>query len=185
MKTVKKMYSENGKTRVLVIDDHQLFREGLSLLLASRPGIEVVGKSASGPDAIALAKETRPDILLLDLEPAPWRSGNPLAAVLDSLPDVRVIIMSSCSDERILRNALEQGAFGVICKISAFTEVEAAIHHVSEGHRYLSPNLADLVFDLFAENGADCVAERDGEREDERVADRVTGAASDSSRKET
>jgi len=139
----------NGLTLVLA-DDHHLVREGLRLLLETRLHCRVVGEAATGAEAVALVREHRPDILIVDLS-MPGMSGIDVTrAVVSQAPETRVIVLSMHGDEPHVREALRAGAMAYVLKESLADDFLHAIAQVAAGQRYLSPRLAERAISSFA-----------------------------------
>jgi len=139
----------NGLTLVLA-DDHHLVREGLRLLLETRLHCRVVGEAATGAEAVALVREHRPDILIVDLS-MPGMSGIDVTrAVVSQAPETRVIVLSMHGDEPHVREALRAGAMAYVLKDSLADDFLHAIAQVAAGQRYLSPRLAERAISSFA-----------------------------------
>jgi DNA-binding NarL/FixJ family response regulator len=127
--------------RVLVVDDHAVVRSGLRRLLDSEPDIETVGEAANADRAVFEAMETKPDVVLMDLV-MPEKGGiEGMPAVLQVVPDAKVLVLSMQDDPRYVRAAFEAGASGYVLKEAADTEVVAAIRSVASGERYVHPAL--------------------------------------------
>ncbi|UIJ70611.1 response regulator transcription factor [Aurantimonas sp. HBX-1] len=135
------MSEAGGLIRIIVVDDHPLFREGVSLTLASIPGLSVVGKGGSTADAIALVDELRPDVVMLDLS-MPGGGLNALSAILDRWSEAKIIVLTASESDDDVLAALPAGARGYVLKgVGASTLVEV-IKGVAAGESYVSPALA-------------------------------------------
>lgn len=133
--------------RVLLADDHTLVRAGIRGLLKGLPGIEVVGETGEGHDALRLAETLRPDVVLLDIG-MPGLNGLEVTARLTKLnPAIRVVILSMHRSEEYVLQALRAGAAGYLLKGSAVAELEVAIRAVARGETYLSPPVSKRVVD--------------------------------------
>ena len=133
--------------RVALVDDHHLVREGLRLVLASVPGIEVVGEAATHARAYDLLAETRPDVLLLDLT-FPEGDGLPLLRTLrDAHPTVRILVLTMDRGSETVRQALVAGASGYVVKGATSTELVEAIRAVARGDRYLHSSVTSVIVD--------------------------------------
>jgi len=127
--------------RVLVVDDHAVVRTGLRRVLDAEPDIETVAEAATAERAVFEALDHRPDIVLLDVM-MPGKSGiEGLPALLQAVPDARVLILSMQDDPRYVREAFQAGASGYVLKEAADTEVVAAVRAVAAGERYVHPAL--------------------------------------------
>jgi two-component system invasion response regulator UvrY len=128
--------------KVVIVDDHELIREALSFLLQNEPSIEVVGIGASGEDAVNLANELRPDIVILDLH-MPGLGGIEAARKILRLPEnVKIIILSSFKQTPFPTRLLEIGVLGYLHKGTSQSELVRAIETVQSGHVYLDPEIA-------------------------------------------
>ncbi|GAA4632871.1 response regulator transcription factor [Actinoallomurus vinaceus] len=128
--------------RVLLAEDQGMVRGALATLLNLEDDIEVVGEAADGDEALTVAARTHPDVALLDIE-MPGRNGIDTAAALhDTLPDCRVIILTTFGRPGYLRSAMEAGASAFLVKDSPARELAAAIRRVLAGERVIDPALA-------------------------------------------
>jgi DNA-binding NarL/FixJ family response regulator len=139
---------------VLIADDHELFREGLRRILEEDERIRVVGESSTGPDTVSRAKETRPHIVLLDLE-MPGRGGLAVAEEIKSWdPGMRILVLTSHQDEEFATRSLRLGVEGFLTKDRASAELLAAVHRIHGGGKYIPPELAEkLAFKIGTSNG--------------------------------
>jgi DNA-binding NarL/FixJ family response regulator len=127
--------------KVLIVDDHAILREGLTYLLEKVPQIDVVEAVATGKQAVAAALRHQPDIIVMDLV-LPEISGlDATIQILRTLPETRVIILSSHDTREHVHHALRAGARGYVLKQSAFTELTEAVFTVLRGKRFLSAEL--------------------------------------------
>jgi len=127
--------------RVLVVDDHSVVRSGLRRVLDAEPDIETVGEAPNAERAVFEAMEHRPDVVLMDVV-MPGKSGiEGTPAVLQAVPETRVLVLSMQDDPRYVREAFEAGASGYVLKEAADTEVVAAVRAVAAGERYVHPAL--------------------------------------------
>src|SRR5690349_598324 len=148
---------ENGAIRVLVVDDHDLFRTGLASLLAMQPDIEVVAQASGGRMGIRLTDELRPDVVLMDLRMPDVDGPRATREILDRNPDTRVLVLTVASDDRDVEAALEAGACGFIAKDTPVDSVAVAVRAAAQGVAWLSPRAAEVVLGR--------VRQRAGERE--------------------
>jgi DNA-binding NarL/FixJ family response regulator len=128
--------------RVLLVDDHQMFREGLRSLLAADPEIQVVGEADSGRTALKLACEAKPNITVMDVSMPDLNGIEATRQIKAAVPHTRVIALSAHSDRRFVARMLEAGASGYLLKDCAFDELTRAIRSVSKNLTYLSPAVA-------------------------------------------
>lgn len=140
---------KNPALRILLVDDHQLFRRGLQMILERTPGMTVVGEAGDGTQALELGKGIRPEVLVVDIH-LPDCDGIELAGRLrEKHPGAKVIFLSSDGDFALVRRALDAGGNGYLLKNSAPTELIGAIQAAAKGGVYLSPEIAaDLVADF-------------------------------------
>jgi DNA-binding NarL/FixJ family response regulator len=136
-------------TRVLIVDDHPMVRQGLRSLLSQYPDIRVVGEAEGPPGALELITKLRPDVVLLDIRLA-GVSGLDLAHRLrQAVPESRIIILTSYDDEGYLLQAAQAGAHGFLLKSASAEILAEAIRAVHAGERRLSPSLLDKVLHQF------------------------------------
>jgi two-component system, NarL family, response regulator NreC len=127
--------------RVLVVDDHAVVRAGLRRVLDAESDIETVGEAADGERALFEALEHRPDVVLMDVV-MPGKTGiEGLPALLQALPETKVLILSMQDDPRYVREAFDAGASGYVLKEAADTEVVGAVRAVAAGESYVHPAL--------------------------------------------
>ena len=140
--------------RILIIDDHEIVRDGLKNILNEQPEDTIFGEASTPPEALALATEQDWDVAVLDLSLG-GRSGLEVLKELKRIrPRLRVLILSMHSEGQYARRAFKAGAAGYITKDSPRAELVTAINKVAQGGRYVSPTLAEgLVIDL--ERGSD------------------------------
>jgi DNA-binding NarL/FixJ family response regulator len=137
--------------RVIVVDDQELFRRGLVMLLGVEPDIEVVGEAGDGVTASELAVSTMPDIVLLDVR-MPKRSGlQACMRIKEEVPSARIIMLTVSDEEGDLYEAVKNGASGYLLKDSSIEEVAQAIRVVAEGQSLISPSMAVKLIDEFKE----------------------------------
>jgi DNA-binding NarL/FixJ family response regulator len=132
--------------RVLVADDHALVRAGIRALAEQIDGVEVIGETGNGRDALILVAEHRPDIVLLDLTMPELNGFDVLERVGRDYPEVSVIILTVHEAEEYALRALKLGAMGYLPKSAASTELELAIRTVISKEKYVSPELSRKTF---------------------------------------
>jgi len=131
--------------RIVLADDHQLFRDGLRTLLGQQADMEVVGEAIDGLSAVEAVGRLRPDILLMDISMSGLNGLEATRRILVDGSTTRVIMLSMHADQRYVTEALRAGALGYVLKDSAIGELLGAIRTVARGRRYLSAMLADRV----------------------------------------
>lgn len=136
--------------RILVAEDHPLFRKGVISLLSSIPDFEVVGEAATGEEAVARVEELQPDVVLMDLQ-MPGRGGiEATRELLHGSPSVRVLIVTLFEDDDSVFMALRAGARGYVLKDADEEELVRAIQAVGRGDAIFSPAVAERVLSYFA-----------------------------------
>jgi DNA-binding NarL/FixJ family response regulator len=145
--------------KILIADDHGVVAEGLKHLIEAQPDMQVVGTVGDGREAVRLAREAQPDVVLMDLSMPELNGADATRAILERDPHCRVIVLSMYAEREYVRRALKAGALGYVVKRSAAKEVVEAIRAVYAGQRYLSPKVADVVIDDYtAEDKQDPLA---------------------------
>ncbi len=140
---------EQAKIRVLVVDDQELFRRGLIMLLSVEDDIEVVGEADDGSSAAALASSTVPDVILMDVRMPKLTGIEACAAMKDAAPQARIIMLTASDEEADLYEAVKNGASGYLLKDSSIDEVAQAVRVVADGQSLISPSMAIKLLDEF------------------------------------
>jgi len=153
--------------RILIADDHAVVAEGLKHLVEAQSDLEVVATVGDGREAVRTAKETAPDVVLMDLSMPELNGADATRAIIDERPECRVIVLSMYAEREYVRRALKAGATGYVVKRSAAKELVDAIRAVHAGQRYLSPRVADVVIDDYAADGKADLLEKLSTRERE------------------
>ena len=142
--------SEAGPIRVLVVDDHALFRRGICEVLRCEEGIEVVGEGEDGAVAVAAAEELAPDVVLMDVR-MPGSGGIEATRRLHaSLPSARILMLTVSDEEDDLYEAIKAGAAGYLLKEISIEEVADAVRAVVQGQTLISPSMASKLIVEFA-----------------------------------
>jgi len=144
--------------RVLIADDHALFRRGLNIVLAGEAGVEVVAEADDGEDAVAKAAEFAPDVVLMDVR-MPRMSGiEATRAIRDVIPTTKIIMLTVSDEEEDLCEAIKAGANGYLLKEISIEEVADAVRAVAQGQSLISPSMASKLlseFNSLAKRAAD------------------------------
>jgi len=141
---------EPESLRVLIVDDHALFRRGLQMVLEQEPDIEVVGEAADGHEALEKAQELMPDVVLMDVR-MPKRTGiEATQEIKDLLPHAKILMLTISDEEADLYDAIKAGASGYLLKEISIEEVADAIRSVWAGQSRISPSMASKLLNEFA-----------------------------------
>jgi len=128
--------------RVLVADDHDLVRMGITRMLADVEGIDVVGEATTGEEALRLCRELAPQVVLMDIKMPGIGGLEATRKMAYQFPDVRVVVVTACDDDPFPNRLLKAGASGFVTKGTALSEMVLAIKSVAAGKRYICPQVA-------------------------------------------
>lgn len=131
--------------RVVVVDDHDLYRTGLAALLALEQDIEVIAQASGGRKGARLADELRPDVVLMDLRMPDLEGADATRAILERHPDARVVALTVVSDEAAVATMVDAGACGFLAKDTPITSIADAVRAAAQGAAWLSPQAAEVV----------------------------------------
>jgi len=131
--------------KIIIADDHRLFREGLVNLLSDAKDIEILAQAENGMDVIAKAKELNPDVIIMDIGMPVLNGVEATGKLLKELPGIKVIALSMHSDKQYIKGMLEAGASGYLFKNCAYDELIEAIHTVNAGKKYLSDRITEIM----------------------------------------
>ena len=129
----------NPRIRVLAVDDQRVVREGLAMLLGLLPDVEVVGTAADGEEALTLAGELRPDVILMDLRMPRVDGVEATRRLRASHPEIKVVVLTTYADDRSVIDALRAGALGYLTKDAGADEIQQALQRVASGQASLDP----------------------------------------------
>ncbi len=133
------------KTKILIVDDHQIVRMGLTTILCREQDLEVVGEGRNGIEAVRLSKELQPDIILMDLQ-MPRKSGDKATEeILSSGSTSKIIILTTFGESEGVKRALDAGAAGALIKDTPYTKLVAAIRAVAKGKTIVSPEIQENI----------------------------------------
>ena len=157
------MPAQTHKIRVMIADDHAILRAGLKLLINAQADMEVVSEAPDGEKAVQAARETRPDVALLDLTMPGVGGMRALQEMARNCRETRVLVLTMHDDSAYLRSVLAAGASGYLLKRTVDSELLAAIRAVHRGGIFVDPSLANvLVQDVLAKRGTKARSMRPG-----------------------
>jgi DNA-binding NarL/FixJ family response regulator len=136
--------------RVLIADDQRVVREGLTMVLGLLPDVEVVGAASDGNEAVALAAQLHPDVVLMDLRMPHCDGVEATRRLRASEPGTKVVVLTTYSDDRSVLDALRAGARGYLTKDAGGAEIRQALQHVLEDNAVIDPAVAHHVIDAIA-----------------------------------
>jgi DNA-binding NarL/FixJ family response regulator len=128
-----------GRIRVLIADDQRVVRDGLNMLVSLIDDVEIVGLASDGTEAVRLAQEHRPDVILMDLRMPGVDGAAATAQVRERLPGIQVLVLTTYADEAAILAALRAGALGYLTKDASAEQIEAAVRAVYAGQTHLDP----------------------------------------------
>jgi two-component system, NarL family, response regulator NreC len=144
---------------ILLADDHEIFRQGLQMLLETQPDIEVVGQARDGLEAVALAVKLQPEVMIVDMLMPGLNGMDATIEIKQRLPQIKVIILSMHDDESYVLGALQSGASGYVLKESSTTDLIQAVRFAVDGRRFLSPPLSERAISVYINNTLQPIAE--------------------------
>lgn len=133
---------KTSEIRVLVADDHALFRRGLNMVIGEESDICVVGEAHDGAEAVAMAEELVPDVMLMDVRMPKLNGIEAAAKIRDSVPHTRILMLTVSDEDQDLFEALKAGAAGYLLKEISIDEIAEAIRQVHKGQSLISPTMA-------------------------------------------
>jgi two-component system, NarL family, response regulator LiaR len=131
-----------GNVRVLIADDHSVVRQGLRMFLKLDPELEIIGEAATGEEALQMARERRPDVVLMDLLMPTMDGVTATRLIRAEMPDVEVIALTSVLEDEAVTGAIRAGAIGYLLKNTEADELRRAIKSAAAGQVHLSPEAA-------------------------------------------
>jgi len=138
-------------TRILIVDDHRITREGLRALLEKQAGVSVVGEAADGRDAVEAAERLHPDIVIMDVTMPNLNGVEATRRVLAVAPQARVIALSMHADQHFVKQMFDAGAAAYVLKEGAFEELTQAIQSTRGGETYISARIANVIIRDFVQ----------------------------------
>ena len=140
--------------RVLIADDQRVVRDGLTLLVGTFDGIEVVGSACEGSEAVRMGLDLRPDVVMMDLDMPVLDGAGATAALREQAPEIAVLVLTTYTDDAHVMPALKAGAKGYVTKDSDADTLEAAIRQVRSGRAYLDPAVQERLIAAVASPAA-------------------------------
>lgn len=138
------------RIRVLIADDHTVLRDGLKALVNSQTDMAVVGEAANGRSAWQMAKDLRPDVVIMDISMPEFNGINATRALKQERPEIQVLALTAHKDKIYMDQLLQSGASGYVLKLSASNELIDAIRQVASGKVYIDRQMAERLTDLHA-----------------------------------
>jgi DNA-binding NarL/FixJ family response regulator len=140
------------KTTVLLAEDHVVVRQGLRSLLAAESDIEVLGEAGNGRQAVQMAQELRPDVVVMDIAMPILNGLEATCQIVRNGTPTRVLILSSYADDEYVHQLSEAGASGYLVKQSAASELIRAVREIAKGNAYFSPSILKRLLELYRES---------------------------------
>ncbi len=148
--------------RIVLADDHRMFREGLAGLLRNEPDFDLVAEAGNGREALGLSEEHKPDVLILDVTMPEMNGLDTARAVREAVPDTAILALSMHAEGRFVTEMFQAGAGGYVLKMSDFDELADAVRTVAAGGRFISPRVAGDVVSVMVENSGAAANSGDG-----------------------
>jgi DNA-binding NarL/FixJ family response regulator len=132
--------------RLLLVDDQEIFRQGLATMLAVEADLEVAGQAANGEEAIEAAKRLQPHVILMDVQMPVCNGIQATQAIHECYPWIRILVLTTFDDDEYILQSLQVGALGYLLKRTPAPEIAAAIRSVAQGYSQLGPTIAAKAF---------------------------------------
>lgn len=142
------------KTRILIVDDHDVVRRGVVAMLSDRPELEVCGEARSGRDAIAVAASMKPDLVIMDLRMPDMNGLDATRQILKENPQIEVLILTMLDSEQLVRQVFASGARGYLLKSDAGNELLAAVDTVRQHKPFFTSSIAETMLRHFLDTGS-------------------------------
>ena len=147
--------------RVLIADDHPVVRSGIRGMLASDPGVEVVGEAGDGPEAVALALRERPDVVLMDLRMPELDGASATAEIRARRPETQILVLTTYDTDADIVRAIEAGAIGYLLKDVPHEELTRAVRAAARGEPVLAPAVAERIMGRIRGPAGDALTARE------------------------
>jgi len=141
---------EASSIRILVVDDHTLFREGVNAIFSAVSDVQVVGEASNGVEAVSLANSTQPDVILMDIQMPQLNGIEATRRILHSSPTIGIIVLTMYEDDDSVFAAMRAGARGYILKGADQEELLRAVRAVANGEALFGPSIATRMMDYFS-----------------------------------
>jgi DNA-binding NarL/FixJ family response regulator len=152
-----------SEIRILIAEDHKIVREGIKMIVEAETDMKVIGEASNGRDAIALAQQLQPDVLVMDIS-MPQLNGLVASATLKRIaPAIKILTLTRHSDKTYLQELLEAGVSGYVLKQSEPNELLRAIRALAGGGNYLDPAITGNVFNIYSKKQSKMRGEISGE----------------------
>ncbi len=140
------------KTRILLVDDHVIVRQGLRALLEAETDLVIVGEADTGRQGVELAVKLKPDVVIMDIAMPALNGVEATRQVLEKVPTARVLVLSSYGDDEYVRQLIEGGAAGYLLKHTAAVELIKAVREVKNGNAFFSPAVSRRMVNQYRES---------------------------------
>ena len=143
------------KTRILLVDDHAVVRQGFRMILGAQADMEIVGEAGNGREAVTMSEQLKPDVVVMDVAMPELNGIEATRRVTEANPHTRVLALSMHKDSVYVREILRAGARGYLLKDSVDVDLLAAVRAVAKGEGYLSPGVSDTVLSDYRKHVTD------------------------------
>lgn len=150
-------------TKIMIVDDHPVFRHGLTTVLKEHPGFQIVGEASNGVEAVTRASELQPDVVVMDIRMPGGNGAEATAALREILPEIKVLILTVSDKDDDLFAAMEAGARGYLLKSTELNELITGIKAVAGGDVIISPTMASRLIDQLKQVNRHRAGEERGE----------------------
>jgi DNA-binding NarL/FixJ family response regulator len=144
----------NTRIKILICDDHTLFRAGLNALLASEPGLEIVGEAANGHESVEKAKSLAPNVVLMDISMPRLNGFEATKRIIQAHKNIKVLILTMYDEDDLIIRCLEAGASGYVLKDAPADQLVYAIREAARGGKYLSPVVVNKIVNQYLKTSA-------------------------------